>query len=67
MRDYKNCPDCGQVDCFANEVKHCIILTKKDFGIRKCPFFKTKQQAHYDKAKRERAFLDTLANTRKGE
>lgn len=67
MRTYEKCPGCGQIECFANEEKHCTILTKKDFGTRKCPFFKTKQQAAYEKTERERAFLEMMANTRKGE
>lgn len=45
MMEYAKCPACRLTDCFANVEKHCTILRKKDFGTRKCPFFKTKEQA----------------------
>ena len=63
MIDYSKCPTCNVTECFACEEQHCIILTKKDFGTRKCPFFKTKEQVAEEKAYcRQR-----LADMRKGE
>jgi hypothetical protein len=44
-----NCPVCNMPECFACEEKHCTILTKKNFGERKCPFFKTREQAEEEK------------------
>lgn len=43
-------PTCDKADCFACEDGHCMILTKNDFGARKCPFHKTNEQAAEEKA-----------------
>lgn len=60
---YKNSPACNVTECFACEEKHCIILTKKDFGARQCPFFKTREQVEKEKA----YCMERMANIRKGE
>lgn len=44
MRANPNCPACDVKECAANDSQHCVILIKKEFGARKCPFFKTKAQ-----------------------
>lgn len=49
MVDHNKFPACGKVECFANNEKHCVILTKKDFGTRECPFFKTREQVEKEK------------------
>ena len=62
MEYSKICPTCGALDCDANEEGRCIALRKNDFGNRKCPFYKTKEEAEKDRAKCE----ERLANIRKG-
>ena len=39
-----NYPPCGVNKCAANEKDHCLALTQNNFGDRKCPFYKTKEQ-----------------------
>ena len=58
MVTFKNSPACNVEECFACEEQHCIILAKKNFGNRKCPFFKTREQVAKEKAYRE----ERLAN-----
>ena len=62
MTYLKNCPTCGAVDCDTNEEGHCIALTTTDFRNKKCPFYKTKEQAKNDRAKCE----ERLTNIKKG-
>ena len=55
-------PTCGEVECFACDDGHCIILTKKNFK-KACPFFKTKEQV-----KNEKEYCrQRMAGLRKGE
>jgi hypothetical protein len=61
MVTFRNSPVCNVEECFGCEEKHCIILTKKDFGVRKCPFFKTREQTEKEKAYRK----ERLANITK--
>lgn len=49
MVTFKNSPTCNVKECFACEEQHCVILSKKDFGVRKCPFFKTREQVEQEK------------------
>ena len=58
----KNLPTCAVEECAACEEGHCTILINNDFGTRKCPFFKTKEQAAKEKAYCEKR----LADIRKG-
>ena len=39
-------PACELEGCAANEKCHCTALINNDFdfGLRKCPFYKTKEQ-----------------------
>lgn len=66
MIGFKNSPECGRIECFANEDKLCMILSKNDFN-KECPFFKTREQVEIEKAECNRIYLDKLADIRKGE
>lgn len=46
---YRQFPACNMPECFASEEKHCTILTKKEFGGRRCPFFKTREQVEEER------------------
>ena len=62
MKDIEKCPTCGVAECAGCENGHCICLVNNNFGKRKCPFFKTKQQA-----KREKHYCEQrMANIMKG-
>lgn len=63
MTAYKNCPICNMTECFGCEDGHCIVLTKKNFGERECPFFKTREQV----AEEKEYCRNRLAEIRKGE
>lgn len=39
---------CRELTCFANENGYCSALGDTDFGMRRCPFFKTKEDALTD-------------------
>lgn len=54
----KNLPNCVAEECAACEEGHCTILTSNDFGARKCPFFKTREQAAKEKAYCEKRLAD---------
>lgn len=58
MKDIEKCPVCGKDDCFGCDEGHCIVLSKNDFKNKECPFYKTKEQAEKDTAKR----LERLVN-----
>jgi hypothetical protein len=40
-------------DCFAYALGDCRILIDTDFGWKKCPFYKTREQAEEDVLKRK--------------
>lgn len=40
-------------DCFAYQLGECRILVDTDFGRRNCPFYKTREQAEEETAKRK--------------
>lgn len=42
-------PACNAKECAACDEGRCNALTKNNFGTRKCPFFKTKEQAEKEK------------------
>lgn len=63
MKDLNKCPVCLTEECFGCEEGRCIVLTKKDFGGRKCPFFKTREQV----AKEKEYCRQRMAELRKGE
>lgn len=62
MTDVKQFPTCAAVECAACEEGHCIALIDNNFGKRKCPFFKAKEQAAKEKDYCEKR----LADIRKG-
>lgn len=35
---------CTEFECFAYKNGYCAVLVCSNFGKRKCPFFKTKEQ-----------------------
>lgn len=58
----KEFPTCTAAECAACVEGHCNALTNNNFGERKCPFFKTKEQA----AKEKDYCKKRLADIRKG-
>ena len=50
MSNGKRCPACYEAECAANKDLHCIALTDNNFGGKKCPFFKTKEQNEKERA-----------------
>ena len=61
-RTVKDLPTCVAGECFACEEGQCTVLVDNNFGTRKCPFFKTKEQV----ANEEEAYEKRLADIRKG-
>lgn len=49
MKTLKTFPICKAAECAAYEGGRCIVLTDNDFGGRKCPFFKTREQVAKEK------------------
>lgn len=49
MTEFKARPTCDKVECFAYCEGYCMVLTKNDFGSRRCLFFKTKEQVAEEK------------------
>lgn len=47
------CPDCDNRECFGNEGDKCRVLVDNNFGGRKCPFFKTREQIDREEHKRQ--------------
>lgn len=45
---------CAKGDCFAYKDGGCSALTDSDFGKRKCPFFKTKEQVETEREAAEK-------------
>lgn len=43
-----NLPACRELSCFANREGYCDALTDTDFGMRRCPFYKTMEDAISD-------------------
>ena len=64
MIDYNKCPTCSVEECFACEEGLCIILNSNNFGERKCPFFKTREQVAEELAYCEKRMANDI---RKGE
>ena len=58
MRTNKERPTCDKVDCAGCQEGRCISLTDNKFKNKECPFYKTKEQAEEDNAKR----LERLVN-----
>ena len=58
MPKAKDFPACAEAECAACEQGYCTVLIDNDFGTRKCPFFKTREQAAKDKAYREKRLAD---------
>ena len=48
-RNVTPCPTCKEKTCFANEKGTCICLTDSNFGDRKCPFYKPKEEMQKQK------------------
>lgn len=46
----KSCPACAATECAACEEGRCVALIDNNFGQRKCPSFKTKEQNEEEKA-----------------
>lgn len=44
------CPVCNEAECFACENGLCVVLKDNDFKGKKCPFFKTNEQAEKEQA-----------------
>lgn len=51
-------PACDAEECAACYEGRCIALSDNNFGTRKCPFFKTKEQAAKEKAYCEKRLAD---------
>lgn len=49
MNDGKKFPVCAVEKCAAWEGGYCTALTDNNFGVRKCPFFKTREQVAKEK------------------
>lgn len=58
MSNSKRCPTCLETECAANEELHCVALTDNNFGGKKCPFFKTKEQNEKERAYCEQRLAD---------
>lgn len=58
-------PKCDAAECAAYEKGRSIALIDNDFGERKCPFFKTKEQAAKEKQQCEKRLAEI--GTRKQE
>lgn len=57
------CPICSreETDCFAaarstgwSKYRYCTILTDSNFGERKCPFYKSKEQREREEKENEK-------------
>ena len=57
MKDINKCPTCDKVDCAGYEDGRCVVLKDK-IKNKECPFYKTKEQAEEENAKR----LERLVN-----
>ena len=42
-------PACASVKCASCDDYRCLALTDNNFGKKKCPFFKTKEQVEKEK------------------
>ena len=62
MSELSRCPTCKVAECVGHDDGHCMMLTNNDFGQRKCPFFKTREQVAEEKV----YFLNRMASIRKG-
>lgn len=62
----KKCPTCAATECAACENGRCVTLIDNDFGKRKCPFFKTREQVAQDKAYRDQRLADLGLKKREG-
>lgn len=62
MNITKEFPICAATDCANCEEGRCVALVDNNFGARKCPFFKTREQAAQEKDYCEKR----LADIRKG-
>ena len=51
MRKEKAAPICNEVECANCETGRCTLLSRNDFN-KRCPFYKTKEQAQEENAKR---------------
>ena len=62
MKEIDNSQVCQVVECFACHESRCTVLIDNNFGGRRCPFFKTKEQVEGE----DRHYNERLANIKKG-
>lgn len=51
MDGLKCLPVCAKEDCAACSGGQCVALTDNDFGGKKCPFYKTREQNEKEQAR----------------
>lgn len=58
MNVTKEFPTCAATECANCEKGQCIALTDNNFGTRRCPFFKTREQAAMEREQYEKRLAE---------
>lgn len=69
MKKYKESetPTCCAEECFGCQDGRCTVLSKNNFGTKKCPFFKTREQAETERANCEQRLANIRINSKQEE